>query len=63
MVDNKIHVTKRGLREPDGRAASWLSRTPEDRLTALEAIRQSHHADATEQTFPRVYRITRKARR
>ena len=60
----KTPVRKRKLTDPDPDDGYWLTRTPEERLQAVEFLRQSHHKnDDAAQTFQRVYRITRRKRR
>jgi len=51
---------KRKLPDDLPKSEFWLPKTPEAGLAAVEFIRQSN---VVEQAFPRVYRITRKARR
>jgi len=51
---------KRKLHDDTPKSEHWLLKTPEERLAAVEFIRQTANV---EQEFPRVYRITRKGRR
>jgi hypothetical protein len=55
-------VVKRRLREPRGEQSRWLSATPLERVEAVEVINRLGDPEYVKQAFPRVHRITRKAR-
>jgi hypothetical protein len=56
-------VQKRSLKDFRDRESPWKSRSYLERLCALTEICKTQHNDGTiESGFPRVYRITRKAR-
>jgi len=55
----KVIFHKRKLHDDRPKSEFWLSKTPEDRLAAVEFIRQTANV---EQEFPRVYRISRRKR-
>lgn len=59
----KVAVYKKG-EEPDD-VLFWLTRSPEERLKALEQIRAEYNQwkYGTEQRFQRVYRVTKRKRR
>jgi len=59
----KTAIRKRKLADPDPEDGYWLNKTPQERLQALEFLRQNHHkGDDAAQTFQRVFRITRGKR-
>jgi predicted DNA-binding protein len=61
-VERGERIVRRGLHAPDGRSASWLERSPAERLAALEEIRlTSSDSSHAQSAFPRFSRITRKA--
>ncbi len=63
VPDRGERIVRRGLHAPDGRTASWLHRSPAERLAALEEIRQTSPGSPHAQSpFPRFSRVTRKAR-
>ncbi|MFA9213847.1 MAG: toxin secretion, membrane fusion protein [Candidatus Methylacidiphilales bacterium] len=58
---SSIKIIKRGSEEDDD-TLFWLSKTPLERLIALEEIRKSYNdwKYGTEQRFQRVYRIIKR---
>ena len=57
-------VHKRGLHDPTDRARYWLAQSVAHRLEAVETIRQAAPtAHDAQPAFPRVFKLTRKARR
>ncbi len=58
-----IKIVKRGNEEEED-SLFWLSKTPLERLIALEEIRKSYNdwKYGTEQRFQRVYRIVKRAK-
>jgi hypothetical protein len=55
-------VVKRRLRDPKGGQSHWVSATPLERVEAVEVINRLGDPEYAKQAFPRVHRITRKAR-
>jgi hypothetical protein len=55
-------VTKKNLTDPSSDTAYWRSQPYEDRLEALEQIRQEYHAwkYETEPRFQRVFTIVKR---
>lgn len=53
---------KRKIHEAPNREAYWLSRSPSERIAAVEKIRLSDTIEHAQQTFPRVHRIVRRTR-
>jgi hypothetical protein len=64
-MESEPKFVKRKLHSDDGRAKYWLSQSPQARLEAMEVIRQTNFGASydPESAFPRILRITRKARR
>jgi hypothetical protein len=58
----KSVVKKRGLHEPKGSTAYWRKATVYQRLEAVDEINRLGERKYAEQAFPRIHRITRKAR-
>ena len=58
-----VSVKKRKLREGALEESAWLKATPAERLEAVEVINRLREPEYAQQAFPRVYKITRKARR
>jgi hypothetical protein len=56
-------VVKRKLRQEKSSNDSRDELTPEERIDAVETINRLKESIYAEQTFPRVHRVTRKARR
>ena len=57
----QVSKTYRASEQPKEREY-WLTKTPEERLAALEEIRNEHHAgeDESERRLQRVYRIVKQ---
>ena len=55
-------VVKRHLRDPRESEFRWVSATPLERVEAVEVINRLGDPEYAKQEFPRVHRITRKAR-
>jgi hypothetical protein len=55
-------VVKRRLRETGGERLRWRSATPLERVEAVEVINRLGDPEYAKQAFPRIHRITRKAR-
>lgn len=56
-------VRKRPLHDPSAQAddlAYWLSKTPEERLSAVEILRRQHYGD--QHRLQRVVRVIRRTR-
>jgi hypothetical protein len=59
-MERKVRITK--LKAKDNDAAYWAERTPEERLAAIEFLRQQYMGPAyAEQRLQRVCRIAQKA--
>ena len=58
----KTVVKKRRLHDPKDSAVYWKQATVIQRLEAVEEINRLREKEYAEQAFPRVYRVTRKAR-
>jgi hypothetical protein len=56
------NVRKSSLREERGDRAYWAKATRLQRIKAVEIINRLDESEYAEQTFPRVHRVTRKAR-
>ena len=54
-------ITKRQLRDKNRGTSIWAEATAEERLKAVETINRLGEPGYAEQTFPRIYRIIRKA--
>ena len=55
-------IKKRRLRDKNKSVSVWAEVTVQERLEAVETINLLGEPEYVEQAFPRVYRITRKAR-
>jgi uncharacterized protein YqgV (UPF0045/DUF77 family) len=55
-------IRKRRLRDEKESMNVWVEATVQERLNAVEKINLLGEKEYVEQAFPRVYRITRKAR-
>ena len=55
-------IKKRRLRDKKEPKSIWADVTVKERLEAVETINLLGEPEYVEQAFPRVYRITRKAR-
>lgn len=62
-VESMKNVRKRSLREERSDRAYWAKATRLQRVKAVEIINRLDESEYAEQTFPRVHRVTRKARR
>lgn len=59
MEKPTLIIHKRRLHDTGPKSAFWASKTPQERIAALEIIRGTANA---EQKLPRVYQITRGKR-
>ena len=57
------HVARKTLREKDDSLAYWRSRSVEERIAAVEALRQAYYAQVphAQQGFQRVCVLTRRS--
>ena len=53
---------KRKLRQAASERLRWKNATPQERIEAVEIINRLAEPEYAKQAFPRVYRVTRKAR-
>jgi len=57
-----ITVRKRGLHEDRNDREYWANASPQERLKAVQVINKLEEPKYAEQAFPRIHRITRKAK-
>ena len=55
-----VEISKRRLGEESSTRYAWMKAKPEDRIRAVQAINRLYEPEFAEQTFPSIYRVTRK---